>query len=251
MTESGINSHQIDRASASTIPPGRPAIYQSWGKLLFMHWPVPVESLRPLIPSQLEIDTFNGQAWLGVVPFTMWNIRPRFTPKVPVLSKAHELNVRTYVHYKGFPGVWFLSLEINQTLGNLIGRHIFYLPYHRATIKLDQNDQTIHYDLTRWSKSPSAKFTASWSIGEELPQTQPDSLEFFLTERYCLFAEHKSRIYRSRIWHQPWPLQQATVHEFRSTMAEANGLPSPTGEPLLHYAESLSVGIWPLLPVGI
>lgn len=218
--------------------------YQSWGKLLFMHWPISVEALRPLIPAQLEIDTFDGKAWIAVVPFTMWGIRPRFMPNFPYLSHAHELNVRTYVHYQGFPGVWFFSLDINQWPGVLVGRCGFFVPYYKADITLKQNLQTIHYDLVRTQGPKQATFNASWTIGDALSESEPGSLESFLTERYCLYATHDNKLYRTRIWHNPWPLQRAIVHNYRSSMIEAAGLSAPTGDPLLHYAESISVKVW-------
>jgi len=102
---------KIDRLSVRSHPQGWPIMYQSWDKLLFMHWPMPAEALRPLIPDPLTIDTFEGIAWMGVTPFTMWGLRPVFPPSLPALSRSHELNVRTYVYLDGIPGVWFLSLD--------------------------------------------------------------------------------------------------------------------------------------------
>lgn len=95
----------IDRLSIRARPPGWPIMYQTWGKLLFLHWPAPAETLRPLIPDPLTIDAFDGAAWVGITPFTMWGVRPVFSPALPVLSSSHELNVRTYVHLSGVPGV--------------------------------------------------------------------------------------------------------------------------------------------------
>ena len=200
--------------------------------------------MRSLVPSQLEIDTFDGQAWIAVVPFTMWGIRPRFVPNIPYLSRAHELNVRTYVHYQGFPGVWFFSLDINQWPGVVVGRYGFHVPYYKADITLTQEQQTIHYYLVRTQGLKQATFNASWTIGDALPTSKPDSLESFLTERYCLYATSGNRLYRTRIWHNPWPLQRAVVHNYRSTMVEAAGLPSSIGDPLFHYAESIDVKVW-------
>ena len=100
-------------------------MYQSWGKLLFMHWPVPAESLRPLIPQPLAIDTHDGIAWVGITPFTMWSVRPVFAPVLPYLSESHELNVRTYVHLDGVPGVWFFSLDANNAIAILEARLAF------------------------------------------------------------------------------------------------------------------------------
>ena len=220
---------------------------QWWGKLLFMHWPYAPSAIRPLVPPHLSIDTYDGQAWLGVVPFTMWGVRPYLTPPVPGLNAFHELNVRTYVHYDGVPGVLFLSMEINSSVAKWGGRQFFFLPYYNAEMSLVEDQRTITYNSRRTSTDPpAASFEAVWSHGEPLPQTEPDSLEFFLTERYCLYTELKEQLYRCRIFHEPWPLRSAKLSAHRSDVVEALGLPTPAGEPLLHYAEELKVDIWPL-----
>lgn len=237
----------IDRLSIRQRPRGFPIMRQHWGKLLFMHWALDPEVLRPLIPPQLSIDTFDGKAWIGVVPFTMWGIRASFLPAIPGTSAFHELNVRTYVHYDGVPGVWFFSLDAANALAVCGARTFYYLPYFNARMSLRQQNEMIDYGSERCDDcGASASFEATWRIGERLPQTELGSLEFFLTERYCLYAARHDRIYRSRIWHEPWPLRSATVASYRSTMIEALGVIAPTGPPLLHYAESIAVDIWPL-----
>jgi uncharacterized protein len=221
-------------------------MHQNWGKLLFMHWRVDEQLLRPLIPKALEIDTFDGSAWIAIAPFTMWDTRafPPFLPPVPGLSAMHELNVRTYVHFDRVPGVWFLSLDCNSAVAVLGARTFFHLPYYNADIELKQQGTTIDYELSR-REDPHATFRASWQIGEPLHHAPPGSLEFFLTERYCLYSEDK-KIYRARIYHEPWSLQKASLVSFESTMIESHGLINPAGDPLLHYAEEISVDIWPL-----
>jgi len=237
----------IDRLSIRKRPPGQPVMHQKWGKLLFMHWRIDPNLLRPLIPGALEIDTFDSSAWIAIVPFTMWDIRafPPYVPAVPGLNAMHELNVRTYVHFNGTPGVWFFSLDCNNSAAVFGARTFYYLPYYNAELNLDQIDSTINYSNERAEK-PFAKFQATWSFDEPLPIANPDSLEFFLTERYCLFSEHKGQIYRSRIHHDSWPLKKAMVHSHSSTMIEVLGLPEPSDAPLLHYAEELAVDIWML-----
>lgn len=222
-------------------------MHQVWGKLLFIHWPIDPKLLRPLIPPALEIDTFDGQAWIAVVPFTMWDIRPLppYLPAVPGLSAMHELNVRTYVHLNGVPGVWFFSLDCTSATAVWGARTFYYLSYFNAEIELQQSGQVIDYKLTR-TDSPPASFDSTWKMGEALPPTTEDSLEFFLTERYCLYSEHKNSIYQSRVHHAQWPLQKATLSSYSSRMVQSLGLPEPTTEPLLHYAEDISVDIWPL-----
>ena len=224
---------------------------QYWGKLLFMHWAIDAELLRPLIPRQLSIDTFDGKAWIGVVPFTMWGIRASFLPPIPGTSAFHELNVRTYVHFKGVPGVWFFSLDAASRLAVWGARTFYHLPYFNAEMSLPQQGNTIKYHSTRKdARGAPAQLDAHWTIGEALAQARPGSLEFFLTERYCLYSYHREQLYRSRIFHQPWPLQSATLDAYESTMVESLGIEEPKDEPVLHYAESLGVNIWPLRKVG-
>jgi uncharacterized protein len=237
----------LERLAVRERPDGQPLMHQDWGKLLFMHWRIDEKLLRPLIPEGLEIDTFDGSAWIAVVPFTMWNISafPPFLPAVPGLSAMHELNVRTYVYYDNVPGVWFFSLDCDSAAAVLGARTFFFLPYYNADIELEQSNSTITYSLER-DDDPSAEFEAEWTFKDDARFAHPGSLEFFLTERYCLYSEKDGELYRARIHHQPWPLASATVASYESTMIESLGLPTPKGEPLLHYAEEVNVDIWGL-----
>jgi uncharacterized protein YqjF (DUF2071 family) len=218
---------------------------QNWGKLLFMHWPVSQKSLRPLIPESLTIDTFDGTAWIGITAFTLWDVRVIYGPPLPWISDFHELNVRTYVHSNGVPGVWFFSLDANSRIAVRGARLLYHLPYFNASIDLEEQEGTIYYNLKRRDKPP-AQFSASWRAGSNLPEAEPGTLEFFLVERYCLYAASGKHIYRGRIYHRPWPLQEAELLSYQSTMIESHGLPTPEGDPLLHYADTLEVEVWSL-----
>jgi uncharacterized protein YqjF (DUF2071 family) len=220
-------------------------MYQSWGKLLFLHWPVPVETLRPLLPARLTLDTFAGTAWIALTPFTVWHARPIFLPPIPWVSNFHELNVRTYVHLDGVPGVWFFSLDATSAVAVWGARTFFRLPYHTAHITLRQEGQGIYYRSLRKAQ-PTAQFEATWTIGAVLGPADPGTREFFLVERYCLYTATNGRLYRGRIFHQPWRLQGAELVSYAATMLEAQGIPTPAAAPLLHYAEALHVAIWPL-----
>jgi uncharacterized protein YqjF (DUF2071 family) len=245
-----VESKAVDRLSIRARARGWPIMRQHWGKLLFMHWPIPAELLRPLIPGRLTVDTFEGSAWIGVVPFTMWGVRPTFAPPVPGLSAFHELNVRTYVHLDGVPGVWFFSLDAESALAVWGARTFFHLSYFNARMSLKQQDETILYTSHRThTPAPPAEFDAAWIIKEQLPASEPGTLPFFLTERYCLYTAHRERLFRCRIFHPPWPLREASLSSLKSTMIESHGLPTPTGEPVLHYAEALQVDIWMLAEV--
>ena len=235
----------VDRLSIRERPDGQPLMHQTWGKLLFMHWRIEETELRRLIPPQLEIDTFDGTGWIGIIPFTMWDIRalPPYIPPVPGLSSAHELNVRTYVHCDNVPGVWFFSLDCSSPGAVMAARTFYHLPYYNAAIEIAQQGNMIDYALER-TDDPPAAFRGLWKIGETKPFSHPDSLDFFLTERYCLYSEKDGDLYRARIFHQPWPLQEVTMNSYESTMIESLGVKSPKGEPVLHYSEEIDVDIW-------
>ena len=237
---------KIDRLSIRTRPPGRPIMYQTWKKLLFMHWPVPARVLRPLIPEALHIDTYDGRAWIGVTPFTMPTFRLRGTPALPLVSSTHELNVRTYVHHGGVPGVWFLSLDASNPVAVLGARVGFGLPYFQALMHFTEQQDTVRFASRRWHPgAPPASLQVTWTAGESLPPAQPGTLDFFLTERYCLYSMRQTRLFRTRIFHDPWPLRRAAVQDFGSTMLASHGLPVLQDKPLLHgQQEPLHVNIW-------
>jgi len=236
----------VDRLAVRHRPSGQPVMHQEWGKLLFMHWRISENLLRPHIPAALQIDTYGDSAWIGIVPFTMWDIRgfPPYMPPLPGLDEMHELNVRTYVHYNGVPGVWFFSLDANSTAAVLAARAVYHLPYYSADIDL-QGKRKIKYRLKR-REDPPAQFKATWAVGDPLPKAQPGSREFFLTERYLLYSEFEGQIYRARIYHEPWELYKAELADFGSTMLEAEQIAQPKTQPILHYAEQQSVDIWML-----
>lgn len=235
-----------DRLEARHRPHGQPVMHQDWGKLLFMHWRIRENLLRPHVPSPLVIDTYGGSAWIGITPFTMWDIRafPPYVPPVPGLDSMEELNVRTYVHYNGVPGVWFFSLDANSRAAVLGARTFFHLPYYNADIRMD-GKYKLKYRLKRLDE-PAAAFKAEWTVGKALPKSQPGSREFFLTERYMLYAQFEGELFRARIYHEPWELYAAELTNFASSMLETKQIPQPKTQPILHHAEQVSVDIWGL-----
>lgn len=237
-----------ERLLARGRPDGSPVIYQNWDDLLFMHWRASADALRRLVPARLEVDTFEGEAWVGVTPFTLSGVRPAYTPPLPLVSEFDEINVRTYVHLEGVPGIWFFSLDANSTVAVTAARTLFQLPYFYADIKRERTaDTTVYMSSREGDAAPHASFGATWRAGEELPEAEPHTLDFFLTERYCLYtADAAGQLYRARIHHRPWPLRRVRVETYRSTMVEAAGLPAPSGAPLLHHGGPVSVEVWPL-----
>src|ERR1044071_2864355 len=134
-----------DRLAMRECPEGQALMHQTWGKLLFIHWPIQPHILRPLIPAELEIDIFHGSAWIAVAPFTMWDIRalPPLLPAAPSLSSAHELNVRTYVYLDNEPGVWFFSLDCNSAAAVMAARMFYHLPYFDADIEIEETESGV------------------------------------------------------------------------------------------------------------
>lgn len=227
------------------------SLKMTWLNLLFMHWSVPAESLRPLIPADLELDTYDGSAWLGVVPFEMRDVYPRYTFSVPGLSNFPELNLRTYVTARGKPGVWFFSLDAANWVAVRLARAGFNLPYFDATMGCVDIDETIYYQSKRIHKGASpADFVGRYRALGELEASGAGSLEHFLTERYCLYsADVKGKVYRGEIHHQPWPLQRAEVEVQVNRTTEQIGVTLPETEPLLHFSKRLEVLAW--LPVEL
>jgi uncharacterized protein len=219
---------------------------QSWHDLLFAHWPVDAAVLRPLIPLRLQIDTFEGKAWLAIVPFRMTGVRLRGTPAVPWLSAFPELNVRTYVTDGKKAGVWFFSLDAGNSIAVAIARAWFHLPYFHARMRCREQDGWIQYQSERTHRKASAGLMEGRyrPIGE-VRSPQPGTLEHFLTERYCLYtADARARIIRGEIHHSPWPLQVAEAEFTVNSMAEAAEVELPARKPLLHFSRRQDVVVW-------
>jgi len=221
---------------------------QTWCDLLFMHWPVPAEVLRPHVPDPLEIQEFDGTSWIGIVPFRMEGVMHRPLPDLPWISSFAELNVRLYVNYRDKPGVWFLSLDASNLLAVWAARRFFYLPYYHADICIDQQQHLFHYRSHRKTKQIPADFEAVYEYEADSPsyKAESDTLEHWLTERYCLYAQSPNgELYRSEVHHLPWPLQKAQAEIRTNTLPAPFDIPLPDIPPLLHFASRLDVVVWP------
>lgn len=216
---------------------------QTWNDLLFAHWPIPQQALRPLVPRVLALDTFNGQCWVAVAPFHMTGVRTRWTPPLPGVSVFPELNVRTYVTYGGRPGVYFFSLDADSQLAVWAARKIYHLPYFYAAMKVADESGWIRYRSVR---NRNAEFSGRYRPVSVVQLRNRGSLEHWLTERYCLYASARNSVYRAEIHHQQWPLQDAEAEISENTMAIAAGIELPKFEPLLHFSKKLDVLVWPL-----
>lgn len=226
------------------LPPGPWVMKQTWHDLLFAHWPIPQQSMRSLVPPQLALDTFEGQCWVGVVPFRMSAVRGRGIPGLPGLSRFPELNVRTYVTCGGKPGVYFFSLDAANLAAVWAARTLFHLPYFHAAMTSTGEGEMVHYSSRR--NRMAAEFRARYQPVSEVRQSDKGSIARWLTERYCLYTTHRGQVCRGDIHHLPWPLQQAEAEFERNTVAAAAGISLPDTSPILHFARRLEVLIWPL-----
>lgn len=224
--------------------PERPWVMtQSWHDLLFAHWPVDSRLLRPKVPAAFDVNTYDGSAWIGVVPFTMSNVAPRGAPSLPWLSAFPELNVRTYVSARdGKPGVYFFSLDAARWLAVIGARAAFGLPYFPATMRAVRHDTAVEYESQRWRSE--AAFRARYEPAGPRFTPARGSLEYFLTERYCLYhIDPLGRPSRLEIHHGPWVLQTAQASIAVNRMTEPIGV-ALVGAPLLHFSARQDMVGW-------
>lgn len=233
------------------LPVGHWVIRQGWDELLFAHWPLPPAALQPLLPAGLELDTFEGVAWLGIVPFSMRRVRLRLLPSMPGVSSFPELNVRTYVIAEGRPGVWFFSLDAASTLAVATARRWYHLPYFRARMTTRRDGDTIVYTSERAHRgAPPAAFHARYRPAGSPGVAPIGSHTHWLTERYCLYCvDGQGRLCRGDIHHPPWTLQPASAEFALNTLVEPLGVALPDAPPLLHYAVRQDVVAWAIRPV--
>lgn len=215
---------------------------QAWRHLLFAHWRARAADLRALLPHGVELDLYEGEAWLGIVPFEA-SARLRGLPPLPGVSPFVELNVRTYVRVGGVTGVYFLSMDASSRLAVAAARALVNLPYFTATMRLDVEGRCITLSSAR--RAGAARLAATYWSCAAPRQALPGTLEHFLTERYCLYATHPMRgLYRIDIHHAPWLLRPAEAQITENSMAAAASVAIEAAPPLLHLSEQPSVKVW-------
>ncbi len=221
---------------------------QSWCDLLFAHWSLAVYRLRPLVPASLELDTFGGQAWVAVAPFTVRHLRLRGLPEIPGLNAFPELNVRTYVTVGGKPGIYFFSLDAANAAAVLGARLSYLLPYFPARMSSVKNDNWIDYESERMGgRGAGSRFAGRYRGTGEIFEPGPGSLEHFLVERYCLYSSDRAgRLYRGDIHHDPWRLQLAEAAIEANSMAGPVGLDLAEPPATLHFSRQQDAFIWPI-----
>lgn len=220
---------------------------QTWHDVLFAHWPVDRGVLEARLPRSCPLDLFAGQAWLGIVAFEMSNVAPRLVPALPWLSAFPEINVRTYVRVDDKPGVYFFSLDATNPIAVWVARQFFHLPYHTAAIDVARKADTVGYRCRR--RHAEIGFDATyWPVGG-VAEAVAGSLDYFLTERYCLYTvDAANRVMRCDIHHPPWALQPAAATIGNNTLADAAGISLPPIAPILHFSKRQDTVNWPLTP---
>jgi uncharacterized protein YqjF (DUF2071 family) len=219
----------------------RALLSMRWADVLFAHWPVSPERVAATLPDGLDVDTYDGDAYLGVVGFRMESIRPR---GAPIGRSLPELNLRTYVRADDGPGVYFYNLDADDRIGVSLARGLFRLPYYRAAMQVDDRDDgACRFRSRRTHRgAPSARFDASYRPTGEAEPIEPGSLDAFLTERYRFYTESDGgRLYRGEIEHPPWELSGATLTIRENALFEANGFDRPEGDPHVRYSPGLDV----------
>lgn len=233
------------RLAVRRRPSGSPVMHQRWRDLLFLHWEYPATAIQATLPDGLFVDTHAGKAYLGVVPFFMEGIRPRFLPAVPGISNFMELNLRTYVHDRaGVPGVWFYSLDANQRLAVNVARRFFHLPYeHAAMTSRRTAEGRIHYHSRRLGgRTPASPCGFEYAAGRSLPLPEPGSLEFFLVERYRLYCLAPDGLRCGAVFHEPYPLCHPEMTACDENLLALGGF-APTGRPPDHCIMSRGVDV--------
>jgi hypothetical protein len=225
------------------VPKGRWSWRQSWGDLLFLHWPVPTEAVRHLVPEPLQVDTFEGVTYVGLVPFRMSGVMRRPLPDLPWVSAFPEVNVRLYVTLGGKPGVWFLSLDATNPVAVWAARRLFHLPYFRAQMRVSESAGQIHATSRRAGAGPELAVRYAPTGAPRV--ARPGTLEHWLTERYCLYAQAPDGgLWRTCVHHAPWPLQDATAELEHNTLFEPHALAVHGPPPLRHFSRALDVVVW-------
>ena len=218
------------------------AIDMVWKDLLFLHWEVDPETVQAQLPPGLEVDTFDGRAYVGLVPFTMDRVRLWSLPRVPGFRTFHECNVRTYVRHGDVPGVYFYSLDAANPIAVLTARLVWKLNYIWARFRVETRAGDVAYRVRRFGGSSA---TIGWRVGQPLPASRPGTLQHFLTERYCLYSARGGRVWRGAVAHDPWQLFDAEVPSLDEELVAAAGF-GVSGPPLVYAAAPVEVTGWPI-----
>jgi uncharacterized protein YqjF (DUF2071 family) len=237
----------LDRISPTRRPEGANAGTQRWRELLFVHWALPLDAVRPLVPKEIELDPWDGRAWVGLVPFRMEEIRPSWLPKALSLDFL-ELNLRTYVHYRGRPAVWFFSLEASSWLAVRAARTGWSLPYHHARMSTSREGDRVRFASMR--RSDGSRFDVTYDVGEALGPSTPGTHDHFLLERYLLLSQRHGAILEGQVHHTPYVAHRARIESIHDDLIAAAGMPRPSGAPdAVHFSPGVDVEVFGPAPV--
>ncbi len=239
----------IDRLAPTRRPHARPVGFQKWRDLLFLHWTLDPAVLRTLLPQQLEIDTFDGKAYVGVVPFSMQEVRPLRWWPAAIAFRFLECNVRTYVIHDGRPGVYFFSLDAASRLAVWAARVGWNLPYYYARMRCSRQEDEFVYDTER--TRTNARLHVRYRVTEDLGVSVPGTLPHFLLERYLLFVQRRRRIHVGQVHHAPYPARLVELLECDDQLVAAADIAGVAEMPeLMHYSPGVDVEVFPLQPAG-
>jgi uncharacterized protein len=229
--------------------PVHPAVMlQQWRLLTFLHWRYPAPVVQALLPDGLTVQTFDGSAWVGLVPFMMHGVRAPGVPALPWLSRFPETNVRTYVTGPdGWVGIWFLSLDAARLAPVLAGRAGYGLPYQWSAMRVLPSGHEIGYrSVRRWPDVAGARADAVVAVGRPYAPDELGPLDHFLTARFRLYSTVAGRLVAADADHGPWPLHRGELRSLDQSVLQAGGLPAPHGDPLVHTSPGVSVriGLW-------
>lgn len=243
-------------------PVRRPVMLQHWRRLTFLHWRYPPSAVQALLPAGLEVETFDGAAWVGLVPFLMDRVRPPGAPPAPWASRFPETNVRTYARGPGGrDAIWFLSLDAARLGAVLVARAGYALPYFwsRMSVRLGGSgdghdtggpgsggDRLRYRCRRRWPGRAGARCDADVELGTPFEPAELGPLDHFLTARYRLWTVARGRLAAAEAEHLPWSLRRARVVDLRQDLLQAAGLPAPDGTPVVHASDGVRVriGAW-------
>lgn len=221
-----------------------PVMLQDWRWLTFLHWRYPPEAVQALLPAGVTVETFDGDAWVSLVPFLMDGVRAPRVPAVPPLSRFPETNVRTYVRGPdGRTGIWFFSLDASRSPAVLTGRASYGLPYFWSRMSVRRRGTVVTYQSRRRFPGPvGVGCEVEVEMGAAWPDP-PSPLDEFLTARYTLYSRYAGRIVTADAYHPPWTLRKVAVRRLRQDLVQAAGLPAPEGEPMAHASNGVPVRI--------
>ena len=236
-----------DLAVSAPTPIARPTMIQRWNRLIFVHWPFRPDVIQPLLPTGLEVDTCDGAAWIGLLPFVLTIRKPAPAPALPWIGTTPEANVRTYVRGPdGRRGIWFLSLEASRLGAVLAARTWYHLPYQWARMRLWTGAATIRYESRRrWPKPAGTGFRLTVSMAEAIETTDLTDLERFLMCRWRLYSPMRGTLAATQVEHRPWPLLRARLLHLEEDLLASHGLERPADAPLVHFSPGVETRFGP------